>query len=612
MNRRNFAIVVGAVLLAVVAVGLKCGDDPPTIPTITPPEGTVYQNADVSFKFMSTQPQDKNVKYVVDWGDGTVDTSAIDYSSGVEATLKHTWTTPASYDVKAMALLADDPTLASDWSEATSVTVGANESPAVPGIVYAPLQTARNRDTKFTAMTTDPEGDSVAYQWQYDCVGGDLGGWTDFHTGGVPVDDYNKFSKIGTVFVKVHAKDIKGSIGPWSDSVMVKIDTTGVVVWTWITPDEDEGNANGSALVLMNGEKELVYIGGEDELGKFYCVNIVDGKTEKRGSGIEAEEIFTGHPAFCHQTGNIIVGNEDGELYGFDKSLSRKWNWPDSNNNITSIEWGVPAINGNKVYCTRDDDKLYCFTDNGGSVTYNASYYIMGITGNPVIDNAGNVIVANDSGKLYKLSGNLSTVVWQVQLNTNYHSINSPVLGATGTIYCGDEDGNVYALNPADGSEVWKVAVNGEVNGIVLGSGAIYTTTGSGRVYRLNPADGSTVWNIPLTGGPDILTSPILTANGLMYVHDDQDMLHCLKQADGVLVWQCNCEEYAPAGGRRRGRRDMEYPAYSPGITSTGDIIVVGSDALYCVAGYTDGTLATSAWPKWQGGMYNTGKSNSW
>jgi outer membrane protein assembly factor BamB len=140
----------------------------------------------------------------------------------------------------------------------------------------------------------------------------------------------------------------------------------------------------------------------------------------------------------------------------------------------------------------------------------------------------------------------------------------------------------------------------------------VYAVTGSGNVYRLNPANGATVWSIALTGGPDILTSPILTANGLIYVHDDQDMLHCLKQDDGTLVWQCNCEEYAPAGARGRGRRDMEYPEYSPGITSGGDIIVVGSDALYCVAGYTAGTLATTSWPKWQGGMFNTGKTNSW
>jgi outer membrane protein assembly factor BamB len=573
----------------------------PTIPVITPPAGTIYQYANVSFKFMSTHPQDKDIKYVVDWGDGTTDTSAIDYASGTEATMVHAWTASGSYDVKAMALQANNLTYASDWSQPTTVPVGANLAPGAPRIIYSPLQVGRNRVTKFMAVATDPEGDSVAYQWMCD---GDLGDWTAFVPSGVPVDFYQAFPRIGTLYVKVHAKDTKGSIGPWSDSVMVKVDTTGVVVWTWLSPDEEEGPPNGSVLILTYEEKELVYVGAEDEFGKFYGINVVDGDDDERGSGIEPEMYFVGHAAYCAQTGNIIVGNEDGRLYGFTKSLSRNWSWPDSGD---GIEWGAPAINGNNVYCARDDDKLYYFTDLTTDVRYEAAFDISGIMGSPVIDNAGNVIVGNDSGKLYKLSPDLDTVAWQVQLNASNHSVNSVVLGATGTIYCGDDDGNVYALNPADGSEVWKVTVYGEVNAIVLGSGAIYAATGSGLVYRLNPTTGLAVWSVALTGGSDILTNPILTTNGLMYVHDDQDVLHCLKQDDGALVWQCNCEEYAPAGAKRHGRRDMEYPASNPGITSTGDIIVVGSDALYCVAGYTDGTLATTAWPKWQHDRHNTG-----
>jgi hypothetical protein len=47
----------------------------------------------------------------------------------------------------------------------------------------------------------------------------------------------------------------------------------------------------------------------------------------------------------------------------------------------------------------------------------------------------------------------------------------------------------------------------------------------------------------------------------------------------------------------------------NPSITSTGDIIVVGNSALYCVAGYVDGPLdGTATWPKWQKDHYNTGK----
>ena len=202
---RSSRCVVAVVVLVAAALGvlstIGCdGSLLPTIPVITPPAGTIYQYANVSFKFMSTQPEDKRVNYVVDWDDGTTDTSAIDYASGIEATLNHTWTAFGSYDVKAMALLADNPETASDWSDATTVTVG-NRAPGAPRIT----RVGGNRDSAFVAVAFDPDGDSVAYQWEFDCVGGDLGDWTAFAPSGVPVTVYVRFGGPVSVSVKVQA-----------------------------------------------------------------------------------------------------------------------------------------------------------------------------------------------------------------------------------------------------------------------------------------------------------------------------------------------------------------------------------------------------------------------
>jgi hypothetical protein len=50
-----------------------------------------------------------------------------------------------------------------------------------------------------------------------------------------------------------------------------------------------------------------------------------------------------------------------------------------------------------------------------------------------------------------------------------------------------------------------------------------------------------------------------------------------------------------------------DYPP-NPTILSNGNIIVAGSDALYCVAGYPEGPLdPLASWPKWQHDLYNTG-----
>jgi len=95
----------------------------------------------------------------------------------------------------------------------------------------------------------------------------------------------------------------------------------------------------------------------------------------------------------------------------------------------------------------------------------------------------------------------------------------------------------------------------------------------------------------------------------MIYIHDDMDVLHCLKQDDGSYVWLVNCWEHAPMrSAGQRSPRDIGFIVSSPAITGAGDIVVVGLDALYLVAGYSDGTLMPSAWPKWQGGMHNSGK----
>jgi outer membrane protein assembly factor BamB len=106
-------------------------------------------------------------------------------------------------------------------------------------------------------------------------------------------------------------------------------------------------------------------------------------------------------------------------------------------------------------------------------------------------------------------------------------------------------------------------------------------------------------------------TAPIVAANGYVYFHDDADALYCLNQADGTVIWSCDCPRYLPrSGGMARHLRKAgvaDYPP-NPTILSNGNIIVAGADALYCVAGYTNGPLDPLApWPKWQHDVYNTG-----
>jgi hypothetical protein len=71
-------------------------------------------NIEYTFTFVSTDPDGDAVMYNVDWGDGN--TEWTEYGdSGVEVTLKHTWTSQGTFTIKAQAV--DIHGAKSDWAE---------------------------------------------------------------------------------------------------------------------------------------------------------------------------------------------------------------------------------------------------------------------------------------------------------------------------------------------------------------------------------------------------------------------------------------------------------------------------------------------------------------
>jgi outer membrane protein assembly factor BamB len=161
---------------------------------------------------------------------------------------------------------------------------------------------------------------------------------------------------------------------------------------------------------------------------------------------------------------------------------------------------------------------------------------------------------------------------------------------------------------------IWTFLPDGFGGRPALGQSALFIGTDQGTIYSLNPNTGSINWQKSYSGGVSFNTTPVVAANGYVYFQGDNDVLYCLNQADGAQIWTCNCDYYLPGGGRSGSSHRPRIAGLAdydpePSITSTGDIIVVGQGALFCVAGYADGTLdASAAWPKWQKNLFNTGK----
>jgi len=94
-------------------------NSPPSAPDIEGPPKNYRPicgkaGQEYEYKFRSEDPDDDNILYLVDWGDGTYDDWFGPYPSGEEATAKHTWNAQGCYTI--MAKAKDIWGAESDWT----------------------------------------------------------------------------------------------------------------------------------------------------------------------------------------------------------------------------------------------------------------------------------------------------------------------------------------------------------------------------------------------------------------------------------------------------------------------------------------------------------------
>jgi outer membrane protein assembly factor BamB len=611
--RKTAATALLALVVVVCMTG--CPSKPPATPGAPWGADSTWTYSTYTCSVVTTISRG-NIRYIMDWQDA-IDTGDIAYASGETAAVTHEWDAVGTYDVKAQAIRDDDPKKASDFSPAKSVKVALNQRPVVDSVLIPPVA-VMGAPTNITVYGHDDDGDSLRA----------IVRWSSSKDTTTELTPTPCFFTVSYVFTKVETADVIVWVQDWKkakslpDTVRIPVGKEGGVKWYW--QGVEEGPMSTSALIANDGSDEVVMSYCWDDW-TFRAITVAKGKPKHSATTQYPEYDFDGGPALCAATNHVIVGSSEGELYALTLSnLSRDWRWP----NVTPetaepyIEFGAPAINGNDIYVGRDQDydtlyRLYKFTDGGGSVT-KAADYILGsnqaVVDAPAIDADGSVYFGTDSGYLIKIDANLTSPLWKRHL-IPLGEINGPIIGSDGTVYCAsDSPPALYAINP-DSTDKWApLVLDGLAARPALGQSALFVGSEAGTAYSINPATGSVNWTFHDSIG-SFATTPIVAANGYVYFQDDQDVLFCLNQADGSKIWACDCNYYLPGGGRSGGGSHrprvaglLDYDP-NPSITSTGDIIVVGSGALFCVAGYSDGPLdPTAPWPKWQKDLYNTGK----
>ncbi len=137
------------------------GNIPPNKPStpsgpITGSPGTWY-----TYSTSADDPDDDQVKYYFDWGDGTGTWTSF-VASGNSASASHSWDVAGTYQVKAKA--QDEHGAGSNWSTALTVTVSGNSAPEDPTIT---VQQEETYTFTISLTSADPDLDKIKFHIQW-------------------------------------------------------------------------------------------------------------------------------------------------------------------------------------------------------------------------------------------------------------------------------------------------------------------------------------------------------------------------------------------------------------------------------------------------------------
>ena len=183
--------------------------NPPAKPA--KPAGKTYTLwfKDYSYSSSTTDPENEDIYYLFDWGDGSTSGWIGPYDSGQTGTASHAWTVLGTYEVKVKA--KDIWGAGSPWSEPITVTVSDNTPPDIP-LIIGPTKVIPFISYTYNINTSDYDGDDVRFYVDW---GDGESKWFGPYASEEPFSIEHKWMG-GTHTMKVKAKDSYGDESEWA------------------------------------------------------------------------------------------------------------------------------------------------------------------------------------------------------------------------------------------------------------------------------------------------------------------------------------------------------------------------------------------------------------
>jgi len=188
---------------------------PPNIPTTPSGSNAVVRGTAYSYSTTATDPDDDQIAYIFDWGDGmTSETDLID--SGTIANATHSWNKSGTYQV--MAKATDSKGASSEWSGSLNVTI--NTPPNTPVMPSGQASGIPGTSYSYSTSTNDPDGDQVKYTFDW---GDGTTSVTSLVNSSTIASASHKWTNTGIYQVKAKATDSNGLDSEWSNTISVSI-----------------------------------------------------------------------------------------------------------------------------------------------------------------------------------------------------------------------------------------------------------------------------------------------------------------------------------------------------------------------------------------------------
>jgi outer membrane protein assembly factor BamB len=300
--------------------------------------------------------------------------------------------------------------------------------------------------------------------------------------------------------------------------------------WPGITVNEDtvylSYNQHVYALQLENGLQRWKFPAEADRTATFFATPTIT------------------------EDGLLVVGGYNNILYGLDAERNGQllWTYADASNRYI----GATLATDDGIYAPNADNFLYALTGSGQlRWKFEAERPIWA---QPISDGE-TVYLSSMDHKLYALNAGNGNVRWERDLEAAV--VNPPAFNSDGVLFVGTFGSEIIALDSSHGDILWRSPTSDWVwASPAVEDGQVYVVDLSGKAYAYDADSGDELWSIDVGGA--ITGTPLVIDETVYLATADGDLLAL--GTNGTIKWTRSI------GGKLNS---------SP--VSAGDMILVGA-----------------------------------